>query len=240
MTMDQPGGTAPPPPQGQQPAPTGQQPPPPPQQGWQSTPTPPGPPPAAGGQPAGGTPSWTSNVWTQGTLPGPGGVAIADTQSRFIAAIIDFIILGIVGFIVSSITTSTLGENFGGIFINVRVPSLVSSLASVVVMLIVTGAYFIGTWTRMNGQTVGMRVMKLAVRDASTGGPITQQQAINRWLLLGAPYALDFIYGWGIGFIVAILVLVYYIYLVMTVAQSPTRQGLHDTYSKTIVAKLAA
>jgi uncharacterized RDD family membrane protein YckC len=193
-----------------------------------------------GGQPGGGMPSWSSNVWTQATLPGPGGLALADTQSRFIAAFIDFIILGITGFIVNTITTSVLGENLGSVFFNVRVPTLVSSLASVVLMLLITGAYFIYQWSRMNGQTVGMRVMKVAVRDAATGGPITQQQAITRWLFFGAPYAIDFIYGWGIGAIIALLVLVYYIYLVVSIAQSPTRQGLHDQQAKTVVAKLAA
>ena len=172
-------------------------------------------------------------------MPGPGGVALADAPDRFIAAVIDFIILGIIGFIVNTITTSILGDNFGTVFFNIRTPSLVSSLASVIIMLVVTAAYFVGMWTRMNGATVGMRVLKLQVRDSASGGPITQQQAINRWLLLGAPYAIDFLYGWGIGVIVAIVVFVYYVYLVYTVASSPTRQGLHDTYSKTVVAKVA-
>jgi len=80
--------------------------------------------------------------------------------------------------------------------------------------------------------------MKLSVRDASTGGAMTQQQAINRWLLLGAPLAIDYFYGWGVGIIVALVVFIYYLYLIYTIAQSPTRQGLHDTYAKTVVAKV--
>jgi uncharacterized RDD family membrane protein YckC len=235
VTMDQPGGGSTPP--------SGQQtpPPPPPQQGWQSTPTPPGAPPPMGGQPGGGMPSWTSNITARGTMGGPAGVALADVPDRIIALIIDAIILGVIGFIVNMITTTILGDriSFGGIFgvSDIRYPSLVSSLASVVIMLVVSGAYFIGMWTRMGGATVGMKVMKLSVRDAASGGPITQQQAINRWLLLGAPYAANFLYGWGIGIIVSILVLVYFIYLLVTTAQSPTRQGLHDQYAKTVVAK---
>ena len=223
-------------------APGGQQPeqpqtPPPAPQGWQSTPQPPGPPPMGGGQPS-GMPSWTSNITAQGTIPGPGGVALADTPNRIIAVVIDFIILGIVGFIVNSLTTGMLGDNYLGILgLNYRSPSLVSSLATVIIMLAVSGAYFVGMWTRMQGATVGMRVLKLSVRDSTSGGPITQQQAINRWLLLGAPWALEFIYGWGIGFIIAIVIFVYYIYLLVTVAQSPMRQGFHDAYAKTVVAK---
>lgn len=231
MTMDQPGRDPNAPPPSDTPPQT-----PPPQQSWQSTPQQPtSPPPGPSGS---GTPSWTSNITASGTIPGPGGVALADTPNRIIAAVIDFIILGVIGFIVTALTTSILGDNFGGIFGgSFRVPSLLSSIAAVALMLVVSGAYFIGMWTRMNGATVGMRVLKLTVRDAASGGPITQQQAINRWLLLGAPYALSFFYGWGIGFIISVLILVYYIYLLVTVAQSATRQGMHDQYAKTVVAK---
>jgi uncharacterized RDD family membrane protein YckC len=195
------------------------------------------------GQPTGsGMPSWTSNLTAQGTIPGPGGVALADTPNRVIAVAIDFIILGIIGFIVNTLTTSLLGDNILGGFFggNLRVPSLLSALASVLIMLVVSGAYFIGMWTRMNGSTVGMRVLKLSVRDAASGGPVTQPQAINRWLLLGAPWALAFFQYGILGLILSIAVLVWYIYLLVTVAQSPSRQGMHDTYSKTVVAKLAA
>ena len=209
---------------------------PPPQQSWQSTPQPPAPPPPAGGQP-GGAPSWTSNLTAQGTIPGPGGVALADTPNRVIAAVIDFIILGIVGFIVTTLTTSMLGDNLGGFFGNFRVPSLLSSIAAALIMLVVSGAYFIGMWTRMGGATVGMRVLKLTVRDASSGGPITQQQAINRWLLFGAPWALTWFYGWGFGIIISLLALAWYVYLLVSIAQSPTRQGAHDKQGNTIVAK---
>jgi uncharacterized RDD family membrane protein YckC len=200
----------------------------------------PAPPPSGGMPPSGGgMPSWTSNITAQGTIPGPGGVALADTPNRLIAAVIDFIILGVAGAIVAAVTTSILGQDLlGGIFgVSVKVPSLVSSLVTVVVMLAISAAYFVGMWTRMGGATVGMKVLKLSVRDASSGQAITQGQAINRWLLLGAPATLSSIYGWGIGFILGIVVLVYYIYLVVTIAQSAKRQGLHDTYAKTVVAK---
>ena len=194
--------------------------------------------PGQGGQPPSGMPSWTNNLTARGTKPGPGGVALADFTDRAIAAFIDFLILGIIGAIVASIMTGILGEELlGGIFgLSVKVPSLMSSLATVVVMLIISAAYFVGMWTRMGG-TVGYKVMKLSVRDASTGQPVSQGAAINRWLLLGAPAVLSSIYGWGIGLILGIVVFVYYLYLIYTTASSPTRQGLHDTYAKTVVAK---
>jgi uncharacterized RDD family membrane protein YckC len=233
------------------PPPSGQQPPqqsPPPPQGWQSQPQQPAPPPPAGGPPptgqpggmGGGMPSWTSNMMAQGTIPGPGGVALADSPNRFIAALIDFIILGVVGFIINTISTSILGDNYsvlGLVLSTAKAPSLISSLVTVVIMLAISGGYFIYMWSRMGGATIGMRALKLSVRDGASGGAITQQQAINRWLLIGAPFALDYFYGWGIGIIISLAVLVWYIYLFITIAQSPTRQGFHDKYANTVVAK---
>jgi uncharacterized RDD family membrane protein YckC len=181
-------------------------------------------------------PSWTNNLTDRSTPAGPGGIALADAPNRIIALIIDFVILGIIGFVVNMVTTSVLGDPF----IFGRIQSFMGSLVTVIVMLVVIGAYFVFMWTRMDGATVGMRVLKLSVRDAATGGPINQSQAITRFLFLGAPYALEYFYGWGLGIIVAILVFVYYLYLLYTVANDPMRQGLHDKQAKTVVAKMAA
>jgi uncharacterized RDD family membrane protein YckC len=233
--MDQPGGSAPPPPPAQQPPP-----PPPPQQGWQSTPTQPGPPPAGGGQPS-GMPSWTNNLTDRSTPAGPGGVALADAPNRMIALFIDFIILGVVSYIVSALTTNILGDNYAGIFgIAFRTQSLIGAIVAVAIMLAVTGAYFVLLWTRMNGQTLGMRVMKIAVRDQATGGAVSMNQAITRWVFLGAPWAINALYGWSIGWLLSVLIFLYYVYLVYSIANDPLRQGLHDKQAKTVVAKLAA
>jgi uncharacterized RDD family membrane protein YckC len=235
VTMDQPGGSAPPPPPAQQPPP-----PPPPQQGWQSTPTQPGPPPAGGGQPS-GMPSWTNNLTDRSTPAGPGGVALADAPNRMIALFIDFIILGVVSYIVSALTTNILGDNYAGIFgIAFRTQSLIGAIVAVAIMLAVTGAYFVLLWTRMNGQTLGMRVMKIAVRDQATGGAVSMNQAITRWVFLGAPWAINALYGWSIGWLLSVLIFLYYVYLVYSIANDPLRQGLHDKQAKTVVAKLAA
>jgi uncharacterized RDD family membrane protein YckC len=225
--------TAPPPPQ--PPA----SPPPPPQQGWQSQPQAPGAPPPAGGQPpSSGMPAWTSNITASGTIAGPAGTALADIPNRIIAVVIDFIIIGVVGFIVGAIIHPILGEQFGVPGFRVTVPSLVSSLVVAAIMAAVSAGYFIYMWLKMDGATLGMRVLKLQVRDAVSGGMISQDQAIRRWAFLAGPAALNWFYGWGIGFIISLLVLIYYIYLLVTTAQSPTRQGLHDQQAKTVIAKI--
>ena len=252
---DQPGGGTPPPPgqppQAPQPqapqapppqAPTPAQAPPP--QNWQSTPQQPGPPPAAGGQPS-GAPAWTNNITARETMAGPGGVALASMPERIIGYIIDAIIIGLIGFVINFILGSFLTETrtdfVFGIPVVVRGPSMIANVLGVLISVAISAGYFIYMWTRMGGSTIGMRLFKLSVRDEATGGQISQQQAINRWMAIGLPGALSLAYVLPlIGFIVAIGVLVYYIYLLVSTAQSPTRQGFHDKFAKTVVAKLSA
>jgi uncharacterized RDD family membrane protein YckC len=189
-----------------------------------------------------GMPGWTNNLTARGTIAGPAGVPLADATQRFIAIVIDFFILAIVGAILNALTTSIFGDTLlGGIFgTSIKTQSLLGAIITVVLLLAVSGAYFIYLWSRMNGQTLGSRVLKLSVRDQANGGPITMNQAITRWVFLGAPWAINFLYGWGLGWIFSLAVLIYYLYLIYSVAQSPMRQGLHDVQAKTVVAKLAA
>jgi uncharacterized RDD family membrane protein YckC len=197
-----------------------------------------------GGQP-GGSPQWTSNLTARGSISGPAGVALADVPERVIAYIIDAIIIGLIGFVIGLVLGSVLQETrteiFLGVPITVRGPSFIAQILGVALTLAVSAGYFIYQWSRMGGQTVGMKVLKLAVRDEATGAPPSQQQAINRWLVLGLPGALSLAYVIPLlGLLVSIAVFVYYIYLLVTTAQSPTRQGFHDKFAKTVVAKLPA
>jgi uncharacterized RDD family membrane protein YckC len=240
--MDQSGQGGPPPSGGQ-----------PPQQGWQSTPQQPGPPPppppAAGGpppmgQPGGmgsGMPSWTNNITARGTISGPAGLALADLPDRIIAWVIDGIILSVAGYIVALITTSVLGDNLLG-FLGIgtyKTASVISVIVALVIMLAASGAYFWYMWTQMGGASIGMKVMKVSVHDATSGGAISQNQALMRWAILWAPPAVFWgLYGWNIlTWLVWLLVIVLEIYLIVTTAQSPTRQGFHDKYANTVVAK---
>jgi uncharacterized RDD family membrane protein YckC len=188
-----------------------------------------------------GMPSWTNNITARGTMMGPAGLALADIPDRIIALIIDDIILSVIGFVLAAILggvfTETRTELVFGIPVPVREPSIIGLLLVFVIILVINAGYFIYQWSRMGGQTVGMKVMKVAVRDAATGGQITQNQAITRWLWLAWPQIAYFVPF--LGLIAALVALVYYIYLLVTTAQDPMRQGLHDKQAKTVVAKLA-
>jgi uncharacterized RDD family membrane protein YckC len=150
------------------------------------------------------------------------GVAAADVAPRVSAAAVDFILLGFVGL---------------GLTMLAGVPSLVSSLAVTALMLLVGVGYFVGSWSTVRGATPGMRFFRLTVRDVTNGGPITREAAFRRWLVLGAPMAFQFFYGWGIGQYVTLILAAYYGYLLFTVWRSPTGRGLHDEFAATIVAK---
>jgi uncharacterized RDD family membrane protein YckC len=155
--------------------------------------------------------------------PFPLGVPVAgDVALRISAAAFDFIVLGVVGFAL----TTVLG-----------VPWLGSSLLVTGLMLVVGAGYFIGSWSRARGATPGMRLFRLTVRDATSGGPITREAAFRRWLVLGAPFALEFFYGWGMGLVISLIVAGYYAYLLSTVVRSPDWRGLHDTFAGTVVTK---
>ena len=60
------------------------------------------------------------------------------------------------------------------------------------------------------------------------------QQAMFTALLLGAPILLA---GVLVGLLIGLAAFVYFIALLYTTATSPTKQGIHDRYAATIVAR---
>jgi len=186
-------------------------------------------------------PSWTGNITDRSTIAGPAGTALGSVGERIVALIVDQIVLFIIGFVLAaifgSIFVETRTESFLGVPITVRAPSPLGNIITTLVLIAISAGYFIYQWTRMNGQTIGMRLFKLSVRDHDTGGVISQNQAIYRWGALAWPnvaYFLPFV-----GWLISLLGLAWYIFLLVTTAQDPQRQGWHDKFAKTVVAKLA-
>lgn len=180
-------------------------------------------------------------------MAGPGGIALADVPDRVIAWIIDFIIINVIGYILAAVLGAVLTEQQQVILfgvptgVTVTQPSILGQVIAVLLTIGVSAAYFIFLWMQPKSQTVGQMVMKLSVKDAATGAHVSQSQAINRWLVLGLPAALYQFFHiiFILGFLVWLAVLGYYVYLLITTAQSPTREGFHDKFAKTVVAKVA-
>jgi uncharacterized RDD family membrane protein YckC len=158
-----------------------------------------------------------------------------------IAYIIDIIILLIIGFIVTAITvaifggietSSTAGRtlNFGSLFV------------AAVLNLVIGAAYFIYMWSQLRG-TVGMKVLGLQIGDEHDGRSISYQQAFIRWLIIGIPGILSSFSGYlsagGLGFLLSLVAIIWLIALLVSIAQSPTKQGYHDRYAHTIMVKAA-
>jgi uncharacterized RDD family membrane protein YckC len=187
-------------------------------------------------------PSWTANITDRNTIAGPAGTALGSVGERVVALIIDQIIVGIIGFVLFAIlgnffTQQTVQNTILGP-ITVTTVSPLGNIVTTILIIGISAGYYIYQWTRMNGQTVGMRLFKLSVRDAATGAVISQNAAIYRWGALAWPllvYWLPFV-----GIILWLLGIAWYIFLLVTTAQDPMRQGWHDKFAKTVVAKLAA
>ena len=209
-----------------------------------STPAAPPPPPESSGSDS----QWSAPPPAQ-PVASASGFVYADVPNRAIAYIIDVIILFVINIIVSIVIGAILGPatkvsfnsnatDFGNLvtadvnYVTVLVTALVSTA--------INGVYFVWTWTNMRG-SLGQKVLSMQVGNEGDGKTLTMNQAVTRWIFLGAPFgiagALNPIPALGI--LIGLAALAWFITLLVTTAQSPTKQGLHDRYAHTMVVKAA-
>ncbi len=189
------------------------------------------------GAPTGPTSGWSAPP-PPPVQPGPSGFVYADVPNRAIAYIIDAIILGIVNIVIFAI--------LAGVGLRVSTFDLVNgyqynylfSIVYAVIGLAISGGYFIYTWTKRRS-TIGMQVLGMQIGDAGSGATLTQDQAIKRWIALGAPFGV--VQALNplplLGLLVGLAALGWFIYLVYTTYSSPTKQGWHDIFAHTMVVK---
>ena len=208
---------------------------------------PPDPTPAGGPPPSGapGLPSWTSQLTSTAPVAGPAGLYYADVPNRAIAYIIDAVILAIGNLIVAAVLAA-IGLNAYSVNLNAStINGLLNynpivGLIQAVIFTAISGGYFIYMWTAMRG-SVGQKVLGMQVGNAADGKTLTMDQAIKRWLALGAPFGIAQALNPlpGLGILIGLAAFVWFIALLVTTAQSPTKQGLHDRYAGTVVVKAA-
>jgi uncharacterized RDD family membrane protein YckC len=169
-------------------------------------------------------------------MPGIPGFVYADVPNRFIALIIDAIVMLLI-LIVIGIILAAVGFNAG---LMTTGTNIVSGVIYAALSLVVTGGYFIYTWTSMRA-SVGMRVLGMQVGNAFDGKTLTMEQAMKRFIALWGPSTLSGALNSvsGIGQLISLAVLVYLVYLLYTTAKSPTKQGFHDIFANTVVVKAA-
>jgi uncharacterized RDD family membrane protein YckC len=176
-------------------------------------------------------------------VPGKAGFVYADVPNRAIGYIIDAIIVGIIAAIVGIILggiiepTVTYSDPSDPLSFQINTGA---TLISTLVSTIINGIYFVGSWISWRASP-GQRILGMQVGNETDGATLTTNQAITRWVLLGAPFGIASALAGisGIGVVIALAALVWLIALLVTTAQSPTKQGLHDRYAHTVVVKAA-
>jgi uncharacterized RDD family membrane protein YckC len=181
----------------------------------------------------------TSRLTSTAHTPGPVGLLYADVPNRIMALIIDIIALSVIGFGLAWLFGGLVSEP-GALDSSGGQLDIVAFLIVLVLQLALSFAYFGGLWTLV-GATAGMRLLALRIGDESDGRAITWRQALIRWLILGIPALLSSLAVYvpnTIGLILGALGVVWLLLLLYTMAQSPTRQGLHDRYAHTILVRV--
>lgn len=156
------------------------------------------------------------------------GLVYADVPNRIIAYIIDAILVGILNLIV------------GIVLVGFGLDALTSTLIGLIIGIAISAGYFIYTWTRMRA-TVGMRLLGMQIGNAGDGKTMTTEQGVRRYFALAAPAILAQVFTpLGIvGTVIGLASVIWYIWLIYTMANSPTKQGWHDVFANTQVVKAA-
>jgi uncharacterized RDD family membrane protein YckC len=195
------------------------------------------PPPAAGPprveQPAGGGWGQPGQAGPPGAAPGPGygfagGIGQpADLGVRFVARLIDSVLVGVVTAILGSLVAAGLllgshasllsGWGWG------RGTSQAANAVSAVISAVLTLGYFTLMESR-RGQTLGKMLFKLQTRGPGGGLPTTEE-ALKRNAFTAIPIigAVPFL-----GTVSSLLSLIAVITIAVTIHRSATHQGWHD------------
>jgi uncharacterized RDD family membrane protein YckC len=203
-------------------------------------------PPPYGGAPGyGSTPGYGSAPPPYGSAPPPYGVPPgyptggygppptgpgrpADLGVRFLARLIDFLVLLVVNVVVSLILVAgALGMNNGGFDSFGYGGSYAYNAVNGVIEAAIGLAYFALMESR-TGQTLGKMLLGLRTQGPD-GRPPALDVAVRRnfWVALGALAVVP-----GIGSTVGSLAeLVIAIVIMVTISQSPVRQGWHDRFA---------
>jgi hypothetical protein len=155
----------------------------------------------------------------------------ADLLPRFVARLIDFILLGFVEAIIASIVVAAVvaGSSTGALTgwgWDSGAGYAANAVSSVIGAVIALG-YFTLMEAKL-GKTLGKMVMRLETRGAGGGRP-TMEEALKRnaWVALGILGVIPFL-----GFVGSLLSLVAVITIAVTISNDKmARHGWHDNFA---------
>jgi uncharacterized RDD family membrane protein YckC len=182
-------------------------------------------------------------------VAGAAGLRYADVLPRLVAWLIDVLILGIIGSVISAFANGMSGGSMdlaalmSGSMNSLRDDAygrflLISFLAALLSTLIDLG-YFVLMWTSRGRATLGMRLLKLQIGNAADGRTLTGALAFRRWLAMGSWVSLFGLFP-IFGGLASLAQLAWALVLLVTTASSPTRQGLHDRAAGSAIVQPAS
>ena len=140
--------------------------------------------------------------------PAP-GVLYSSFWQRVVAYLVDLVVMGTFGAVIRVL----LGRHPGAADLSI----------AILTALVVHAVYLVGLW--QTGQTLGMRILSLAVLRAEDGGRLTPSQAALRFI----PF--------GLALIVPFIGPLIWIGLAISVATDPRGQGFHDRLAGSVVVR---
>ena len=109
---------------------------------------------------------------------------------------------------------------------------------STIIALAIEAAYFSLLWASGGRATIGMRLLKLQVGDATSGNRIPIATAFRRWLGFGAWLNL-IAFVPVLGAFASLAVFAWQVILLVTTATHPQKMGLHDRFANTAMVRPA-
>jgi len=169
------------------------------------------------------------------------GLVFASTPRRFVAYLIDALIVGFVNVVISLAFAASLGgastSTIGGTTtLAPSVGDLAANLLASLIGVAITLAYFVWCWRNGARATIGMRLLQLQVGNAFDGRTLSTDQAVRRWVAMGFPLGLLYLLPTVFGLTLLVQFLLY-ITLLLTTIVSPTKQGLHDRFANSAMVE---
>jgi len=163
--------------------------------------------------------------------------------NRLVGYVIDLLILSLIALVVAIVVSLLFGPIVDidlsadpRISVNEGLALLNGALATAL-----GAVYFVGSWRRSGGSP-GQRWLRMAVGAEADGATISVRQGVVRWALLVLPISVEAsitpIAAGTLDSLVVLALIVWYVYLLVSTARHPAKQGLHDRVAHTVVTKV--
>ena len=164
-------------------------------------------------------------------VPGAPGFVFASTPRRFVAWVLDSLIIGIASAVIAGIASSVFA-------IEVDRASAAFYAVFSVIYVGLSLLYFVLWWRSTRRATPGMRALQLQVGTAFDGRPLDMGPAVLRWALLGYPLSLSYLVPATVS-AASLIEFLWVIGLLISTIASGTKQGFHDQAARSAVVQPA-